>query len=382
MRTALLPIIVVLSAASLTACDGVQLVGPAAENCGAAPYFSVSPATMGDIENIVVVGSLGAPGHTLPTAHAGFYLATEGATVRAPGPMQITTLRRTTYIRSPNREGKSDYTADFSVCKQISGWFGHLTTLSDAIPVTGGWKECDRYSTAFETVETCRAKLKNVSVAAGQLLGTSGLSKALGLMGLDFGLMDSRVNNGYVADWRHPEPSRRSICAWDKFETSVQPQLFSKLRDPSRPRAVAEGEPRCGTMQVDVAGTLKGVWASPSQTSPVAGNETAYITLANYPYRPQEQLALSLGPDALGAGVAVVARASGTGRANRPFDQITHDGLTYCYGPDIDRAWLSWLVTMTSPSAISIRKVENFVSNTCTDAPSTWTMAGSVMMVR
>ncbi|MSR03827.1 MAG: hypothetical protein EXR94_13995 [Gemmatimonadetes bacterium] len=104
-------------------------------------------------------------------------------------------------------------------------------------------------------------------------------------MGLDFGLLDTRVTNGYVADWRHPDPSRNAVCAWDKFEASVQAQLFSKLSDPSRPGTVAAGEPRCGTMKVDVAGTLKGVWALPTETSPVAGNETAYITLANYPYR-------------------------------------------------------------------------------------------------
>lgn len=366
----------------LTACGGVDLVGPAAEDCTTAPYFSVSPAALPDIASIVVVGGLGAPGHTLPTAHAGFYLATEGAVVRAPGPMQIIGLRRTTYVSSPNRQGKTDFTADFQVCKQVHGWLGHLTTLSSSIPATQDWKYCERYSTATETVETCKAEPKNVSLSAGQTLGTSGLSKALGLMGLDFGLLDSRVNNGYVANWRHPDPSRQSICAWDKFEASVQAQLFSKLLDPSRTSTVPAGEPRCGTMKVDVAGTLKGVWALPSQTSPLAGNETAYITLANYPYRPQDQLALSLGPVSLGATVAVVARASGTGQMNVPFEQVTNDGKIYCYGPDAALPGRFWLIMMTGPSAMNIKRVENFVTNTCTDAPSTWSMAGAVNMVR
>ncbi len=371
-----------VTVAGLAACGGVSLVGPAAEDCPTTPYFTVSPAAFPDIGNIVVVGGLGAPGHTLPTAHAGFYLATEGAAVRAPGPIQIIGLRRTTYVASPNRQGKNDFTAEFQVCKQVSGWFGHLTTLSEFIPVANGWTDCSRYSTAIETVETCRAKLENVSLAAGQALGTSGLSKALGLMGLDFGLLDSRVNNGYVADWRHPDPSRHAICAWDKFESSVRAQLFAKLSDPSRPSTVAAGEPRCGTMKVDVAGTLKGVWALPSETSPLAGNETAYITLANYPYRPEDQLALSLGPVSLGATVAVVARGPGTGRVNRPFEQVTSDGQIYCYGPETQRPQVSWLITMTGPSALSIRKVENSSSNICADPPSTWSMVGAVGMVR
>ena len=71
-----------------------------------------------------------------------------------------------------------------------------------AMPVTGGWKECERYNTSFETVETCTAKLTGETVSAGQELGTGGLSKALGLMGLEFGETDSRVDNGFVANWR------------------------------------------------------------------------------------------------------------------------------------------------------------------------------------
>lgn len=187
------------------ACGSINLVGPAAATCSATPYFTVSPVALSDIERIVVVGGLGAPGYTLPTAHAGFYLATEEAAVRA---------------------ARSD---------------------------PDHW------------------------AAAGQASGTSGLSKALGLMGLDFGLLDTRITNGYVADWRHPDPSCNAVCTWGKNEASVQAQLFSKLSNPSRPGTVATGEPRCSTMKVDVAGAL------PTETSPVAGNETADITLANYP---------------------------------------------------------------------------------------------------
>lgn len=83
-----------VTVAGLAACGSINLVGPAAATCSATPYFTVSPVALSDIERIVVVGGLGAPGHTLPTAHAGFYLATEGAAVRAPGPIQIIGLRR------------------------------------------------------------------------------------------------------------------------------------------------------------------------------------------------------------------------------------------------------------------------------------------------
>ena len=349
MHKMLSMVIALLGGAAFTACGGVDLVGPAAEDCAASPLFTVSPVEMRDLDLVTVFGSLGAPGHTLPTPQVGFYLETEGAVVRAPSDMQIIKIRRTTYERSPNRQGKQDYTTDFQVCKQIGGWFGHLTTLSPAIPVTGGWKDCDRYSTAIETVETCTATLKGIAVSAGQQLGTGGLSKALGLMRLDFGL---RIHAPIMG-----------TC-------------------PSRTRTVPSGEPRCGTMNVDVANTARGVCAPPTANSPLQGNETEYITLANYPYRPTDQLALSLGPAALGASVAVVERGSPTGRVNRPFELLTADGLVYFYGPELRSPSMTWLISMSGPTSLSIKKVENAFANSCASPPTTWSMAGATNFVR
>jgi len=372
-----------LGAAACGGGDGGP-TGPSGASCSAGPYFSTSPVALGDIDAIVVVGGLGAPGHTLPTAHAGFYLRTEGATVFAPGAIQVTKLRRTTYITSPSRQGHTDFTADFKVCDDVTGWFGHLSTVASSIPApSGGWKDCQQYTTNAETVETCSGTLNQVTLTAGQPLGTSGFSIAQGLMGLDFGLLDARVSNSYVSRWRFPDPMIHSICAWEQFDASTKAQLYTKLANKSRPSTIPAGDPRCGTMVVDVAGTAKGVWALPSETQPVAGNETAYITLANYPYRPQDELALSLAPTALGANVAVVARAT-SGRVNRAFDQVTNDGLIYCYGPDAQWSARNWLVTLTSPTALKIRMVNATVAvpNLCAADPGTWSMDGAVSMVR
>ena len=135
-------------------------------------------------------------------------------------------------------------------------------------------------------------------------------------------------------------------------------------------------------MAVDVAATAQGVWALPSETQPLAGDETGYITLANYPYRPQDNLALSLGPVSLGAGVYVVGRQS-SGRVNRAFDQVTNDGLIYCYGPEDWQVTKSWLLSLTGPTALSIRMVTHDAgASPCGANPSTWSMTGAVQMVR
>ncbi|MEO7360947.1 MAG: hypothetical protein ABI120_11495 [Gemmatimonadaceae bacterium] len=181
-----------LLVAFAAACDfGVKLVGPAAENCGSSPLFTAMPVALTDINSVSVFGGLDAPGHTLPTAHAGIFLRTEGATVFAPADMQITKVRRTTYVTSPNRQGKTDYSVQFNVCKQISGHFGHLTTLSASVPIPSSqWKDCESYSTAIETIANCEATLEKMTLSAGQAVGTSGLSIALGLMSVDIGLSD------------------------------------------------------------------------------------------------------------------------------------------------------------------------------------------------
>ena len=368
--------------AALGACADDGLVGPAAEPCGSGPYFTALPVALSDINLIAVFGGLGAPGHTLPTAHAGFGLGTEGAQVFSPGNIQITRLRRVRYLVSPNRQGVEDYATEFQVCREISGWFGHVTSLASTIPVPqNSWRDCDQYSTSTETVEACSATLDGVTLAAGAPLGTGGHSIALGLMGLDFGMRDRRVNNFYVNRSRYNEDMFHAICPWEQFEPALKAQLYAKLTDPSRPGTVPDGEPRCGTMAVDVANTAKGAWIV-SGTQPTPGNETNFITLANYPYRPQDHLALSLGPTSLGARVAVVPKQN-SGRHNRAFEQVTNDGLIYCYGPDVAVVNMSWLLSVTGATTIRVRQMPHTVGTSpCLNDPSTWSLTGAVNLER
>jgi hypothetical protein len=367
----------------LTACGGgEELVGPASDDCGPPPYFTELPVSLADFGFIAIWGGLGAPGHTLPTAHAGFALSTEGATVRSPGSLQVTRLRRVRYLASPNRQGVEDYATEFQVCKQVSGWFGHITSLASTFQVPDSrWGDCQTYSTTTETVESCSATLDRVTLTPGQAIGTGGHSIALGLMGLDFGLRDSRVHNFYVSPSRYPPDTFTSICPWDQFTPTLRDQLYAKLRDGGRPGVVPSGEPRCGTMEVDVANTAKGVWVVQGAT-PQPGNETDYATLANYPYQPEAQLAMSLGPATLGARVAVVTR-QGAGRVNRAFEQVTSDGQVYCYGPDVSRPTTSWLLGLTAPTTMRMRMVNHALgASPCLSDPSTWSLTGAVSLMR
>jgi hypothetical protein len=362
---------------------GESVTGPQAESCGEGPYFTVLPIADADLAEVSVFGGLGAPGHTLPTPHAGMFLAREDVPLRSPGDLAVTELRRVTYVSSPGRQGERDFAIFFQVCEELTGWFGHVVTLGSAIPSDLDWKDCQTYSTAEETVEACETGSLDIKVAAGAALGTGGLSAEPFYLAVDFGMLDDRVDNFYVAPERLNDPSLHAVCPWEQFDAANREILFSKLRDGVRPGIAPQGEPRCGTMAVDVAGTAKGVWAETGVSGRVQGDERRYMTLANYPYRPEDELALSLGSEALGARVAVVPRRA-SGRVNRPFEQVTADGLIYCYSPADATSTDSWFLRLSAPAALQIERISHAAgASPCEADPSTWSFgAAAVSMVR
>ena len=134
------------------ACGDDGPAGLAEEGCGALPYFTATPVPLPAVDFVAVIGGLGAPGHTLPTAQSGILLEREGVAVVAPGRIQINSVRRVTYQLSPTRQGERDYAVFFSVCDDVEGWFGHLTSLAPGIPDNAAGSGCQTYSTSDETV--------------------------------------------------------------------------------------------------------------------------------------------------------------------------------------------------------------------------------------
>lgn len=367
--------------AGLDACgDGDSITGPQAESCGSGPYFSVLPADPAALASVAIFGGVDAPGHTLPTDHGGLFFTHGDVTLRAPGDIAVTELRRVRGTGPDARPGDEDYAIFFQVCEELTGWFGHVASLSERFsPATVDYRDCRTYTVISGTVETCEARNLDIKVSAGADLGTSaGVT--------DVGMRDARVTNFYISTWRFGGENH-AVCMWEQWDATNRELLFSKMRDGLRPEVVPEGEPRCGTMEVDVAGTAQGVWAEPGVTEPLGGDETRYMALVNYPYRPQAELALSLGPASLGAHISIVTRRT-SGRVNLAFDQVTPDGLIYCYGPDVG-PWGaaypgSWLLELTSATEVQMERIAHAPGESpCADDPDTWSFSGNaVSMVR
>ncbi len=358
------------------ACGGDGVTAPEVEACGPAPYFTVLPVPAARIVAVPVVGGVDAPGHTLPTDHGAFFLDGPDIPVKAPGDITITALRRNRYSGGGEPPGTEDYAIYFQVCRELTGWFGHVAALAPGLAAQAiEWDECRTYSTPFTTIEACSANV-NIDVRAGAEVAT-------GSFVVDIGMEDTRVTNFYISPQRLGGPSH-AICMWAPWDDANRAVLFTKLRDLRRPDVTPTGEPRCGTMEVDVPSTAKGVWVDPAMTGPIQADETDVMALVDYPYRPQMELALSLGPESLGARLAVVERRT-SGRVNRAFEDVTQDGLIYCYGPTVPGfAPSSWLVQLTSATALRLEHIDHAAgASPCNADPATWSFGpAAVTMIR
>lgn len=364
-----------VTAALVGACASDSISGPAGESCGPPPYLTVLPVPDANLASVAIFGGVDAPGHVTPTDHGGLFLDVESATLESPGDMTVTALTRGRSTSFETGAVSEDYAIFFQVCRELTGWFGHVIALGSVFsPEAVQFGNCRTYSTAFAEQESCEARGVQVQVAAGDVIGTAGPVT-------DMGMVDTRVTNFYVSPQRFGG-ANHAVCMWGQFDAANREFLLSKLHDQRRPNIVPSGEPRCGTMEVDVAGTAKGVWAEPDE-GPLGPDERGYMALVDYPYRPQDDLALSLGPLPLGSRLAFVDRRT-SGRINRAFEDVTPDGQIYCYGPEVETFMSSWLLSMTSASQLRMELVEHGLgASPCEADPSTWSFSGNaVTMVR
>ena len=173
--------------------------------------------------------------------------------MRAVGDVEIVFVERSRWIESPARPGHVDHSLTFEIpqCRAIFGSVEHIAVLEPAFEAHLVDATCQVYSTESETLEACGTQV-TIPVSAGQVLGQAG---GWGT-GLDFDLFDRRVTFNYVAGQRYPQ-ARWAICPQDLFIPPLRDFLLSQTGLFEARRTV---EPRCGTMEVDVAGTVQGMW--------------------------------------------------------------------------------------------------------------------------
>jgi hypothetical protein len=347
---------------------GKSSTGPSG-NCGGGPVFTVLPVPASAILAATPVGNMGPPVHTIPTDHAGFYLMGTNIPLSSPAPYRITSVRTTRYLASTFRAGQSDYSISGTLCSGYQLGLNHLQTVVAKIQSeTGGG--CTTYSTANETIEACTKDGASIDFSAGEQLGTVGGASAAAF---DFGLYQTGHQNAFVNPSRYSSLTLSAVCPYDPFTASLRMQVNALMGQPGTP---ASGEnPICGTMNVDRAGTIAGVWVLQSDPVNQTGDETNFVALAPNPLAPESAQTFSVGPASLasaaGNGFSRFPIAA-SGRVNRRFGDVTADNLIYCYNEDATFSTTSYFVRL-SGAVLTLEKVPHAVGGTaCASDPASW----------
>jgi hypothetical protein len=367
-----------LVATALGGCSGGTANG-VADECPALPYFDRLPVDESAIASTTVIGGFSPPAHTLPSDHGGIYLAARGVPLVAPGPLTVTSIRRTRYLASAFRAGSEDHALDLAVCGSVRLSIGHVVSLSSELAALIQPGGCQRYDTANESVEACYTRVDR-RVEAGAPLGTVGGDTA---GAFDFGVYDRRHRNTFANQGRVGDQMRQALCPWEPFADGPRAALLARVGRGTDRRI---GEPACGTMEVDRPGTAAGIWIEQSRAAaPFGGDESPYVTLTRDVVRPAETLLFAIGLPALGPGTYLAA-VSHEGQRQRAFDEVLPGGAVTCYEvrPGVFRPAgsprVSFLLALDQ-DRLRLEKRED--AGACDGDPSSWVLGpAAVTFVR
>ena len=302
---------------------GVQATLP---SCSAGALYSVSPIEPDKLSYILPLGNF----TPLPSDHL-YFVITRGAangtnapteTVKLFAPGDITVFRIGRQVQTTN--GKivnTDYYMNFAPCREVSGAFGHVSSLAGRLAGID-FDNCETpYSIGNGSLyEHCAAEV-NIEVRAGEQLGTAGGKSSAAL---DFSSDDWRVPAPYVANPDHHYDLQAS-CALKYYEGSLKTSLQLLLGRGGDGRHLAQG---CGEVFQDKQGTLQGNWfnGTPAQTS---NDIRKLLALAHENVDPRIAV--------ISIGGTITQRGewrfdpTHSGTLNREFSEVTPGDAIYCY---------------------------------------------------
>lgn len=323
------------------------------QDCGKNSVFSVSPIPLSDIDYIEPLGHVNPPGHVFPINHMYFYLPLDAqrtalkTSVVSPGNITVYKIERFQYYsdQSHNNIIRTDYTLSFAPCKTISGFFYHLTSLSDKLisSFESPFDYCVNVTAGDEIFQSC-GKYVNVQVNAGENLGEAGGYQG-GSQALDWVLEDFNkppldyANNSRFSSATGQDYSRYIVCPLDYFTESISSSLYSfvggyAIDNPFSAITKRAAAPLCGTTEQDIPGTAQGNWFNPIHSDYFS--EEPNIALIHDDINTQLGV-FSIGNTLSNSGIesgAYYFTPKNSGQINIDFRDVNQNGGIYCYETD------------------------------------------------
>lgn len=273
--------------------------------------FTVSPVDLDQVYDITPLGNLNPPEHTLPTEHMYLHLTSQGIPLRAPADIRITGISST----SNHETNEQDYSLEFSLCKDVHGYFIHLKKIEPELQeylldcrgnVYGGGK-----------YEHCWTNISH-DVTAGEVLGTVGNEMQTNF---DFGVYDYRTTLDYANPPRYSGRSLHITCPIELFDDATKSEFYSKI---SR-----TADPKCGEVMQDVKDTLQGNWFFEDVKIGQPSEWTQHLSFAHDNSDPSKAV-ISIGGVFTDASRWIFTPKD-SGFVDREFRNVTSDGNIYCY---------------------------------------------------
>lgn len=307
--------------------------------CTAAP-LSVAPVRLEHVSNLSPIATLVPPDHVFPTPHMYFYVKNDATPndievpVYAPGDMTIDSIGIRRYDNLNGKLGYTDYTLTFKFCKDLSGYFHHVRSLTHPLLVQAlASQGCTPQGPATE--KFCSFSTA-VPLKAGEEMATTG-DKEARVGGLDMGVRDYRLVTGRSAfanpdRWcgstgESPFSQCYTVCPLDYLPEAVRSSYLELFYDYQHVSQRTD-EPRCGNFYTDLRGTAQGRWYSATNNPPFTEGPHLFLGPSTFSSVVQ---AFSMGTSVKDLqGRRYLIKPADDGLVNRSFAEIK-DTLVYCF---------------------------------------------------
>lgn len=318
--------------------------------------FTAPPLEKDAYDYIVPLGNLNPPDHTIPTDHIYFMLkrdlslgspgGSRVANVKAPGDVVIYSISESSYLKDGEKIN-SDFSIEFSLCKEVTGKFGHVSELSEALKnlmKDGG--DCNEYhiGSVGDTARMCRSDMK-YSAKAGEIIGIAGgkISAAL-----DMWAFDSRAPKPIFANTERYH-SMYATCPIDYFSAEAKKEL-NYFGGYAGPRTI---EPLCGHINQDKMGTLKGNWFYGNAKDEPDGWPKSLALV-------HDNVDPAIGVVSVGGVISQPGlwyfTPTHSGQVNREFGEVVPSGTVYCYESDKNTG--RFLIQLVDEKSLKIERQE------------------------